>query len=85
MEGHVTLRAVNARISHEIQTVVLPWLLRVILGYYIDPIDVDKAARDSIHMNYPRLSKEQKADLKKAVESRNYRHMDTTLLVKLIR
>ena len=87
MDEHLLLEADKAQIIiiHEIHTVFLPWILRVILGSFIVPSEVDKAARDSIHMNYPSLSQEQKADLKRAVELGTYENMDVTLLVKLIR
>ena len=85
MDDYIPRYIAKAQVVHEIQTVFLPWLLRVLLECYIRPVDIDLAARNSILMNYPRLSKEQKMDLKTAVDSDSYEHMDVTLLAKLIR
>ena len=78
-------RTAKSQIIYEIQTMFLPWLLRVVLECYIDPVDIDNVARNSIQMNYPRLSKEQKSALVEAVAKKSYEHMDVTLLISLIR
>ena len=60
----------KSQIIYEIQTIFLPWLLQVVLECYIDPVDIENAAKQSIQMDYPQLGREKILDLKRAVRQK---------------